>query len=232
MGFRMAITNASERILDEMTAMVNGGICSFKLFMAYKGELMARDDALMACMERARDLNALAMVHAENRDIIDLLVTRALARGDASAISTIRFLALYLVPSGVDRRRVATGQRAGDEEIDDVPVLGMDHGERVEVARPLHARHQRIVAGHELALVGHEELEGADTAVDHRRHVVEHRLAGVGDRHVKPIVDVRGAVGPSRPLLERRLQRVRLTLDGEADQARDAAGAAACVPVL
>jgi dihydropyrimidinase len=67
--------------------MVDAGICSFKLFMAYKGELMARDDALMACMERARDLNALTMVHAENGDVIDLLVTRALGRGDTSAIN-------------------------------------------------------------------------------------------------------------------------------------------------
>ena len=86
-GFHMAITNASEPVLDDMTAMVDAGICSFKLFMAYKGELMARDDALMACMERARDLNALTMVHAENGDVIDLLVTRALARGDTSAIN-------------------------------------------------------------------------------------------------------------------------------------------------
>lgn len=85
-GFHMAITNASEPVLDDMTAMSEAGICSFKLFMAYKGELMSRDDALAACMERARDLDALTMVHAENGDIIDLLVTRAIARGDVSAI--------------------------------------------------------------------------------------------------------------------------------------------------
>ena len=86
-GFHMAITNASDPVLDDMTAMVEAGLCSFKLFMAYKGELMARDDALMACMERARDLNALTMVHAENGDVVDLLVTRALGRGDTSAIN-------------------------------------------------------------------------------------------------------------------------------------------------
>jgi dihydropyrimidinase len=68
-----------------MAAMTEAGVCSFKLFMAYKGELMARDDALTACMERARDLGALTMVHAENGDIIDLLVTRSLAAGDSSA---------------------------------------------------------------------------------------------------------------------------------------------------
>jgi dihydropyrimidinase len=86
-GFHMAITNGSEPVLDDMTAMVDAGVCSFKLFMAYKGELMARDDVLTACMERARDLNALTMVHAENGDIVDLLVKRALAKGDTSAIN-------------------------------------------------------------------------------------------------------------------------------------------------
>lgn len=85
-GFHMAITNASAAVLEDMAAIVAAGLCSFKLFMAYKGELMARDDALMACMERARDLGALTMVHAENGDIVDLLVTRALGRGETSAI--------------------------------------------------------------------------------------------------------------------------------------------------
>jgi dihydropyrimidinase len=86
-GFHMAITNGSEPVLDDMEAMVEAGLCSFKLFMAYKGELMARDDVLTACMERARDLNALTMVHAENGDIVDLLVNRALAKDDTSAIN-------------------------------------------------------------------------------------------------------------------------------------------------
>jgi dihydropyrimidinase len=85
-GFHMAITNASEPVIEEMGAMAEAGVCSFKLFMAYKGALMVRDDELALCMERARELDALTMVHAENGDIIDLLVTRALARGDTSAI--------------------------------------------------------------------------------------------------------------------------------------------------
>ena len=86
-GFHMAITNASESALDEMELMTEEGVCSFKLFMAYKGELMVRDDELAAAMERARDLGGLIMVHAENGDVVDLLVKRALARGDTSAIN-------------------------------------------------------------------------------------------------------------------------------------------------
>src|SRR3954454_18669455 len=85
-GFHMAITNANEPTIDDMQAIADAGVSSFKLFMAYKGELMTRDDALTATMERARDLDALTMVHAENGDVVDLLVKRALARGDTSAI--------------------------------------------------------------------------------------------------------------------------------------------------
>ncbi len=55
-GFHMAITNANEPTIEDMASMVDAGVTSFKLFMAYKGELMTRDDALAATMERARDL--------------------------------------------------------------------------------------------------------------------------------------------------------------------------------
>src|SRR3954449_3059862 len=85
-GFHMAITNAGEATIDDMGAMVEAGVSSFKLFMAYKGELMTRDDAMTACMERARDLGALTMVHAENGDVVDLLVHRALHAGQTNAI--------------------------------------------------------------------------------------------------------------------------------------------------
>jgi dihydropyrimidinase len=85
-GFHMAITNANEQTIDDMAAIVEAGVTSFKLFMAYKGELMTRDDAMVAVLERARDLGALTMVHAENGDVVDLLVKRALHAGQTDAI--------------------------------------------------------------------------------------------------------------------------------------------------
>jgi dihydropyrimidinase len=85
-GFHMAISNASEAAIDDMAAMVEAGVTSFKLFMAYKGALMTRDDAMALTLERARDLGALTMVHAENGDVVDLLVTRALAQGNTSSV--------------------------------------------------------------------------------------------------------------------------------------------------
>ena len=85
-GFHMAITNANDATLDDMAAVREQGVASFKLFMAYKGELMTRDDAMAATMERARDLGALTMVHAENGDLVDLFVKRAKAAGELSAV--------------------------------------------------------------------------------------------------------------------------------------------------
>ena len=86
-GFHMAISAATPAAIDDMEAMVEAGVTSFKLFMAYKGALMVRDDEMAAVMERARDLGALTMVHAENGDLVDLYVSRALAAGDTSAIN-------------------------------------------------------------------------------------------------------------------------------------------------
>jgi dihydropyrimidinase len=85
-GFHMAITNANEATIDDMAAIVEAGVTSFKLFMAYKGELMTRDDAMVAVLERARDLGALTMVHCENGDVVDILVRRALHAGETDAI--------------------------------------------------------------------------------------------------------------------------------------------------
>ena len=126
--------------------------------------------------------------------------------------------------SVIDRRGVALRERALDEQVDDVAVLGVDHRERVQVAGTLHAGGEHVVARHQLALVGHEQLERANPGLDHRGHVVEHRLAAVRDRHVEAVIDVRRARRRERPLLQRGAQVVRLALDGEVDQTGDAAG--------
>ena len=124
----------------------------------------------------------------------------------------------------VDGGGVARGQRARDEHVDDVAVLGVDHDERAEVAGALHRRRELVVADHELALVGHEELEARHARVDHRAHVLDRRGVGVRDRHVEAVVDVRRAVRAALPLLERGGEAVGLALDREVDDARDAAG--------
>jgi dihydropyrimidinase len=83
MGYHMAVTDLKEGgTLEELALLPDGGITSYKLFMAYKGALMVDDETLFRTMQVAADTGALVMVHAENGDAIDVLVQEALAAGD------------------------------------------------------------------------------------------------------------------------------------------------------
>ena len=81
-SFHMAVTWWSRQVFDEMQAVVDQGITSFKHFMAYKGALMVNDDELFHSFSRCADLGALAMVHAENGDVVAELSARLLAEGN------------------------------------------------------------------------------------------------------------------------------------------------------
>jgi dihydropyrimidinase len=85
-GFHMAITQADDGTLADMEPMVEEGLCTFKVFLAYKGTIMISDDLFFEVLERTRDLGALTMVHCENGWAIDVLVQRALAAGQTDPI--------------------------------------------------------------------------------------------------------------------------------------------------
>src|SRR5216110_2543701 len=82
MGYHMAVTDLKEGgTLEDLAALPDEGITSYKLFMAYKGALMVDDETLFKTMEVAAETGALVMVDAENGDAIDVLVKKALAEG-------------------------------------------------------------------------------------------------------------------------------------------------------
>src|SRR5947199_406859 len=82
MGYHMAVTDLNEGgTLEELATLPDEGITSYKLFMAYKGALMVDDETLFRTMEVAAETGALVMVHAENGDVIDVLVEQALEAG-------------------------------------------------------------------------------------------------------------------------------------------------------
>jgi dihydropyrimidinase len=85
-GFHMAITSADDATIADMGAMVDEGVTSFKVFMAYPNVLMVRDDEFLAVLERSRELGALVMVHCENGFAIQHLVEAALANGETDPI--------------------------------------------------------------------------------------------------------------------------------------------------
>ena len=80
-GFHVAITDLTDKVMDEIPAMVKEGVSSFKCFLAYKGALMIDDGVLYQVLKKADKSGALVMIHAENGDVIDVLIKDYLASG-------------------------------------------------------------------------------------------------------------------------------------------------------
>ena len=86
-GFHLMIGEVNNSVLEELPSVIEDeGITSFKVFMAYKNVLQADDETLFQTLVAAKDLGALVMVHAENGDVIDYLVKKALKEGNTDPI--------------------------------------------------------------------------------------------------------------------------------------------------
>ncbi|MGH9247425.1 MAG: dihydropyrimidinase [Acidimicrobiales bacterium] len=80
-GFHMIMGDVTEQSLKEMDMLVDEGISSFKLFMAYPGVFYSDDGQILRAMQRAASNAGLIMMHAENGIAIDVLIAQALERG-------------------------------------------------------------------------------------------------------------------------------------------------------
>ena len=83
-GFHMNITRLDESILTEIPKLLEQGISTLKVFMAYNGRLRLQDGEIFRLMQVAKEYGMLTMLHAENGDVIDVLTTQALAAGHTS----------------------------------------------------------------------------------------------------------------------------------------------------
>ncbi len=80
-GFHVAITDLTDKVMNEIPEMVASGVPSFKCFLAYKGSLMIDDGALYRILQKSKKAGALVMIHAENGDVLDILINDLLAQG-------------------------------------------------------------------------------------------------------------------------------------------------------
>jgi len=80
-GFHMIVSDVNDTTLKEMATCVDGGVTSFKMFMAYPGVFYATDGEILLAMQQAERIGALTMMHAENGIAIDELVAQAIAAG-------------------------------------------------------------------------------------------------------------------------------------------------------
>ena len=80
-AFHMAITDLTDAVMEEIPSMVDEGITSLKLFMAYKNVFQVDDATLFKAMKVAADHGMIVMVHAENGDVEATLTPALLAEG-------------------------------------------------------------------------------------------------------------------------------------------------------
>jgi dihydropyrimidinase len=85
-GFHMNITHFNEEVAKRIPALVERGITSLKVFTAYNNRLRLQDGEIFQVLRIARENGMLVMLHAENGDVIDILIREALAQKHTSPI--------------------------------------------------------------------------------------------------------------------------------------------------
>lgn len=85
-GFHMIIGGVDDSSLKEMDILVDEGITSFKLFMAYPGVFLSDDAQILRAMQQAAGNGGMIMMHAENGIAIDLLAEQAVERGETDPV--------------------------------------------------------------------------------------------------------------------------------------------------
>jgi dihydropyrimidinase len=80
-GFHQVVGGVDAESLKAMDELVDEGVTTFKLFMAYPGVFLSSDGQILQAMQQAAGNGAMIMMHAENGSAIDVLVAQALAEG-------------------------------------------------------------------------------------------------------------------------------------------------------
>ena len=82
-GFHIIVSDLQEGgTLEELATLPDLGVTSYKMLMAYKNVFLVDDETLFRVMRLAQETGALAMIHGENGDVIDVLVAEAVEQGN------------------------------------------------------------------------------------------------------------------------------------------------------
>jgi len=85
-GFHVNTVGVDEVSPKEMDVLVDDGVTSFKMFMAYPGTLYSNDAQILRMMQQSAHNGGLVMMHAENGIAMDLLREQAVLRGDVGPV--------------------------------------------------------------------------------------------------------------------------------------------------
>ena len=80
-GFHQIIGGVDEFSLKAMDTLIDEGVTSFKLFMAYPGVFYSDDAQVLLAMQKSAETGLLTMMHAENGPAIDVLAEQHYQQG-------------------------------------------------------------------------------------------------------------------------------------------------------
>ncbi len=80
-SFHLITTDFEDKNVEEMHTVMDEGITSFKLFMAYPGVFLVDDATIYRAMSAAGNRGGLICMHAENGIVINEIIKRFLAEG-------------------------------------------------------------------------------------------------------------------------------------------------------
>ncbi len=83
-GFHMGVTDFTDDTDQEIKALVERGVTSYKTFMAYKGALMLEGESMVGVMNSIKKYGGIMAVHAEDGDTVDRLVAENLEKGNTA----------------------------------------------------------------------------------------------------------------------------------------------------
>ncbi len=134
-GFHMIVTDFPEKQQKEMDKLVDEGVASFKLFMAYPGIFMSDDTTIFRALMRTRDNGGMICMHAENGSVIDVLIQKAIAEGKTSP-------EWHALTRPMTAEAEATHRAIAMAEIAGVPIyfVHLSAGDAMEEVRAARAR--------------------------------------------------------------------------------------------
>lgn len=81
-AFHLTIADGRDETMNEIQNMIEKeGVNSFKVFMAYKGVLQVDDETIFKTLKAAARYGGLVQLHAENGDVIDVMIAEARRNG-------------------------------------------------------------------------------------------------------------------------------------------------------
>jgi dihydropyrimidinase len=140
-GFHLAMTEWRPEFADEMAEIVEDGVTSFKMYMAYRGSMMVEDDEIYAALSASSRLGATIGFHCENGLIIDALVRGELAQGHTGAFYHQRTRPPALEREALGRLTTVAGMLDAQHYI-----VHLSAGETIEELRRARQRGSRVVA--------------------------------------------------------------------------------------